>query len=174
MQAILDFFLSVWRELIPYWTIQPWEEGIRVRCGRWVKKVGPGMHWKWWVLDRFHAMNVMRQTVDLPDQTVETLDRVPVFISLSIQYEIRHIDKVYLMVQDFDGSLATEAMNEVAHWVNSHNYHNCTIPKIIAGNERAVRRIGFEWGCEVKQLSLNNLAKHRVYRLVTNQPFGGA
>lgn len=167
MQSLLNFLLQIWRELLFFKIIAPWEEGLRVRVGKYYRAFGPGPHFKLPFIDTFHVVNVRRQTVDLEDQTVETRDRIPVLVSLSLQYEIRNIQNVFVKVQDFDVSLLTEAMNVVAAWINTHLYEECTIDRIVTENFDPIRKIGFEWGCTVLRLSVNNFARHRVYRLVT-------
>lgn len=173
MQAFIDFLLQVWRDLLCFKIIAPWEEGLRVRFGKRYRAFGPGVHFKLPFFDQFHVMNVRRQTVDLEDQTVETKDGVPVLVSLSLQYEIRNVANVFVKVQDFDVSLLTEAMNIVAAWINTHLYEECTIERVVRDNYEPIRKIGFEWGCTVLRLSVNNLARHRVYRLVTTPSVAG-
>ena len=173
MQALLDFLLGIWRDLLFFKIIAPWERGVRVRFGKYYRGFGPGVHFKIPFFDTFHIVNVRRQTVDLEDQTVETRDGIPVLISLSLQYEIRNVESVFVKVQDFDVSLLTEAMNIVAAWINTHLYAECTIERIIGDNYEPIRKIGFEWGCTVLRVSVNNLARHRVYRFVTSAATAG-
>jgi regulator of protease activity HflC (stomatin/prohibitin superfamily) len=167
MQALIDLIVSLWDSLLPWTIVDPWERGIRVRLGKWVKKVGPGPHFTLPFIDQVHTINVKRQVVDLPDQSVETSDRIPMLVSGSVTYSIRQAHRIFLDVQDHDDSLIAEVMIELSEWVNKHVYDEITIERMVEACFPAARQIGFRWGCEVERLGINSLSKHRVYRLLT-------
>ena len=166
MQALFDWLMSIWDSLIPLTIIDPWEEGIRVRVGKWVKRIGPGPVLTWWFIDEVFTINTLRQVVDLNNDSVETLDRVPMLVSITITYKIRDAAKTWLSVQDHDESIVTDAMTIVAAWINKTNYEDVTVENLIAACEPDIRKSGFRWGCEVEWIGVMDLAKHRVLRLL--------
>jgi regulator of protease activity HflC (stomatin/prohibitin superfamily) len=149
--------------------IEPWELGIRVRFGKFVKDVGPGMVWTIPIFDQVHLINIRKQVVDLPNQAVETKDRIPLEISGTLTYNIRSARKIWLDVQDHDKSLVTRALAIIAEAVNRMDYTDITIDKLVLECYTEIRREGFAWGCEVESLGITDFAKHRVIRLVTNK-----
>ncbi len=151
--------------------VDPWEEGVRVRSIPFRKqqtdKVTPGVVFTIPFFDAVETINIRPQVVDLDDQTIETSDRIPMLVSVTISYEIRHTKKLFLDVQDHDESLMAATQNIVAAWVNKTAYEQLTIENLVAGCFDLVRKEGWRWGCEVSGLGVNNLSKHRAYRLLT-------
>jgi len=166
MEALFVWLISVWDSLKPLVIVDPWEAGIRVRGGKKIKKIGPGIHRRFPVLDDFFVINVRRQVIDLDDQTVETSDRIPMLLSLTVGYSIKHPDKIWLKVQDHDESLQTDIQKVVADWVNITIYSDLTIVNLVDSCFADVRSIGFNWGCEIDELGVNTISKHRPYRFI--------
>ncbi len=171
MEALLSFLSDLWDRLIPWTTVDPWEEGVRVRSVPFrtqkTTKIMPGVVFTIPFFDAVEAINVRRQVEVLDDQSVETSDRVSMLVAVTVKYDIKNVERLFLRVQDHDDSLAAETQSIVAAWVNATEYKDMTISNLVDGCYNAVRDEGWKWGCEVKGLGVNSLSKHRPYRLLT-------
>ena len=166
MQAFLAWLSELWDRLVPWVILDPWEAGIRIRCGRWVKDVGPGIHFTIPYLDHIESINVKKQWLAVQEQTVETADHIPMLLAATINYEIKYPRKLWLEVQDHDDSLAEGCAAALAHWVNRKNYDDINIDFIVAECYPEVRKVGFKWGCEILELGIKTWSKHRAYRIM--------
>lgn len=167
MQALIAWLTNIWERLFPWVIVDPWEAGIRVRAGKWVKEVGPGLHFTIPFIDAIETINTRKQWEMVLEQTVETADRVSMLIVSNINYEVKHPKKLWLEVQDHDDSLSEECAVRIAAWVNESNYADVTIKNLVFACYPEVRRMGFRWGCEVLELGIKTLSKHRAYRVLT-------
>lgn len=171
MQALLDFVLSFVDRLWPWTDVDPWEEGLRVRTFPFLrqrtKKVKPGAVFTIPWFDSIVTVNVKRQIVDLPNQDVETRDRISMKISGSMVYSIRHVERVWLDTQDHDEALQLLAMEAIADYVNRHVYDDITIENLRESVKPEVRREAWKWGCEVESIGITHLSKQRVYSIST-------
>jgi len=169
MQALFDTLLALAEKLWPFAVVSPWERAVCVRFGKWYFARNPGTYWKWPLgIDEYVHETVVPQVVDLPEITVETKDRVPVLVSMGVQFAISDICKALVECQEFEDSLLTEVTFIATEWINDHCYTDITVESLVGGCQRKVKEAAKRWGCKVERLGVNTIAKHRVYRLVTN------
>ena len=58
-------------EIFRWWVIvQPWESCLRVRLGRHVALLAPGVHWRIPYVDQAYRQSVRLRIAHLPTQTV--------------------------------------------------------------------------------------------------------
>ena len=172
MQALIDFIISIADSLWPWATCDPWEEGIRVRTipfvGQWVKEIKPGAVFTLPLFDKVETINIKRQIQDLPDQDVETSDRIPMKISASVVYSIRHAKRTWLDTQEHDEAITLIAMEAIASFVNTTVYADVNIEAITNAVLPVVRQAAWRWGVEVEAVGVTHLSKQRVYSITTS------
>src|SRR3990167_1845041 len=166
MQGLLDFLQQLFTTLRPWVTITPWERGVRVRLGKYVKELEPGVHLVIPLVDEINTLNVVPQVINLPNQSVMTLDRRSVAVSGGVEYGIRNAKAAYTNVQDFDRSLQTLAMGIIAEYVATHTLADCRLEPIRAEVLRGIKEACRGWGLDVRRVYLTDLAEHRVIRLM--------
>ena len=170
MQPILDFLVSLFDKIWPFAAVDPWELAVRVRWGKHYVERGPGVYWRWpFGIDRFFCVVVPVQTIDLPEITVETSDRVAMLLSLATRYKVTDVTQARVLTQDYETSLLTDVTMVVTEWINETPYADVTVDNLIKACQPNIKRLAKRWGCEVEALGVNTIAKHRVYRLVTTQ-----
>jgi regulator of protease activity HflC (stomatin/prohibitin superfamily) len=167
MATLLEGVLALWDRLWPFAVVDPWERAVRVTLGRWYSAFGPGTYWRWPLgIQRFVAQNVMVQTVDLADTSVETADRIPLIVSLGTRYRVTDIVRALVETQDFEDSLLTDIIMIVTRWVNETAYEAITVESLVKACQPRIKYAARRWGCEVEEVGVNTLAKHRVLRLI--------
>ena len=171
MQALLDYFMSFVDRLWPWTDVDPWEEGLRVRTFPFfrqrTKRVSPGAVFTIPWFDSIHTVNVKRQLIDLPNQDVETSDRISMKVSGSMVYKITHPERIWLDTQDHDDALQLLAMEAIADWINNAQYSEVTIRNLREAVGPKVRAGAWKWGCEVEGIGITHLSKQRVYSITT-------
>ena len=183
MQAIFDFLLSVWEKLLPWAVVEPNEAGVRIRSvpfiswlaprfrippgGQWVAEVAPGAVFKLPLFDTIKKCVVKRRNIDLSNITVELRGGATYIISLTLRYAVKNVRRALLETEDFDASLVTDVTSIVARWAT--HQEGMEPDRMLSECYEPVRVAGFRWGCEVEQLALNTVAKHRIYRIVQDQ-----
>ncbi len=172
MQAVIDFIINIADRLRPWAIVDPWEEGIRVRTlpyfGQWVKDIKPGATFTLPFFDGIETINVKRQIQDLPDQDVETSDRVAMKISASVVYSIRHARRTWMDTQEHDEAITLIAMEAIASFVNKTEYSEVTVEAIRNAVLPPVRQAAWKWGVEIEAVGVTHLSKQRVYSITTS------
>jgi regulator of protease activity HflC (stomatin/prohibitin superfamily) len=152
--------------LLPWVVLDPWEEGIRVRLGKWVKDLKPGLHWMIPFADRVETVNVLPQRITLPNQSVRCADGKVIAISGALMYGIKNARRVWLEVEDHDESLVTLAMNRLAEYAASVPGDEVTVDNLQKHVLPVLRRQATKWGIDVRDLGVKDLAPHKVYRFM--------
>ena len=167
MQGLFDFIRQVIETARPWVMVPPWEQGVRVRLGKHITELAPGIHLVIPLVDVIHTLNVVPQVVNLPNQSVRSRDKKSVAVSGGIEYGIRNIKAAYCNVQDFDRSLQTLAMGIIADYVTAHDFAECTLEEIKAEVLKGIKDACRGWGLDVRRVFITDLCEHKAIRLMT-------
>lgn len=153
---------------VKFWIIvQPWEQGLRVRFGRFVKQLKGGLYFRIPYIDSLYIQSVQLRVIQLPMQTLTSKDLKTITINGVIGYSICDVEKLYKTLYHPEFTLSNLAMSELAEFI----YHNCLAdikPKAI---EMAVSKKlhAGDYGIKIKYFRLTSFAVVRTYRLIQDQ-----
>jgi regulator of protease activity HflC (stomatin/prohibitin superfamily) len=106
---ILALTLFVWALFSSLIIIQEYEIGVYMRFGRYVKKLGPGVHLVAPFISRIFRADTRVQTMDLGRQEIMTKDLSPTVMEVIIQYRLTEPDKCLLKVDKYKSNLSVIA-----------------------------------------------------------------
>lgn len=190
MQALFDFLSSIWRELWPWEIIAPDEEGIRVttlpkpflwlvallsrpfgicipRNGQWISDLKPGAAWKLPLLSEIRKCRVTPSYVDINNVTVETADKRCKLISVTAKFRVGNARQALLLVDDYESSVAIDIQAIVTAWANKLPAAEITVERLISECTPVCREATKRWGCYLRELGVNSIADHRIYRILS-------
>lgn len=160
LAKIADFLLT-----IPPWVVVfPDEKGIFLRGGKYKRTLSAGFYFKYPVYDHIRKLNVKEQVVDLPSQSVMTLDGKILALDGTIKYEIKNAKQALLNVFDYDASIQNLTMGLIAEYVSQVRTVKCkdVCSEVLAELNQATE----QWGIEVLDFWLTTYAEHKVYRIL--------
>lgn len=185
MQALFDFLASIWRELWPWEIIAPDEEGIRITTlpkplvwlvalfgirvppnGQWITDLKPGAAWKLPLLSEIRVCKVTPSYVDLNNITVETADKKCKLISVTAKFRVGNARQALLLVDDYESSVAVDIQAAVTAWANKLTAAEITVERLINDCTPVCREATRRWGCYLRELGVNSIADHRIYRIL--------
>lgn len=91
---------------LPHWDVcEPTHAGVKfraslIRSGVRTTEIKPGLYWYWPVTTRAYVIPVVRQSVDLPSQSLDTIDGVSMLVSTALVYEV--VDVVQALTKNYD------------------------------------------------------------------------
>lgn len=152
--------------LLKWWvTVQPWERGLRVRMGRFVRVLKPGLHWKFPVIDIVHVQPVRPRSQYLSEQTLTAADGVTVTVCSSVQYEVADIAVLYQTLHNAHDTLEQETAAAIANYVSASDASTFSIDAAIAHVTGALR--WERYGIRLLRFSISDFARARSHRLIT-------
>ena len=169
MKSFFDFLAQFWRQLRPWTVINPWEQALRVRLGRHVRRLPPGVHLKVPLIDTIYAQSVRRRIVALQVQTITTTDGKAVSFAASLGYEIGDLAKLYETLHHAEDTIIRLGMAALAHVVRTRAADDCDQESI---ERAAVTRLDLvRFGIQGVELYLTAFAVVRTYRLISDPTY---
>lgn len=163
LQQIFDKVLSLLPQLV---MIEPNEMAARVTCGSRYRIIGPGWYFAWPILQKIIAMEVVTQVVDLPPQTVRTLDGSELVVSGCLRYHIENVEKALFTVVDVDKALSTLALGVILDYLQARSLAECSdITAVKAEIGRGLAKAARGWGIKIERVYLTDFGRVRSLRL---------
>lgn len=162
---------------IPRWDLcEPTHAGVRFRAikgGVETSAIRPGFYWWWPVTTRTYIVPVVRQSVNLPAQSLETSDGVTLLVSTVMVYEIRDVEKALTQNYDLDDTIGEVAAAAAVDLVVEAT-HDDFRTDMVSGdlNKRlrdSARRLLKKYGVHVHEARFTDAATHICVRIAGNE-----
>lgn len=166
------FFDSIARLVgqVVFWaTVQPWEQAIRVRLGKHVRRLVPGIHLRIPIIDVVHTQTSAWRATHIPTQTLSTRDGATVVTGGNVGYVIADIEALYRTLHHAEDTISQVSSAAIAEQVQAIDKAELT-PELVA--KRAgdvVREKLAAFGLADVDLRITDFAFVRVHRLVMDQ-----
>ena len=164
VQQFLDYIFQTFK----IWVIvQPWEAGLRVRNGKYIKKLGKGVFVKIPYFDSVYVQEIRLRVREMPMQTLTSQDLKTITLNSSIGYSIRDVEKLYQTLYRPEMTLQNIAMSAIAEVIHSTNANDISPAAI----ENAVieKLKADDYGLDYEYFKITNFAIVRTYRLIQDQ-----
>ena len=150
MTPLIEFIIGLIEQARLFVTIQPWERGVWVTGGKWVRTLNPGIHLTIPFLTEIFTSEVIEQVVDFRCITCLTKDQKNIAISPGLSYVISDVRQAYENVKDWDESIETLVLGVTHKYINARTLNDCLDTEdIIKCIQTEVRRYAKKWGIEV-------------------------
>lgn len=157
-------------DLMKWWvTVVPWERALRVRAGKNVIELGPGIHLRIPMLDRMFTQSVRLRTVDVMAQTVSTLDGHSLTVAGVVQFKVINLAKLYDTLHQPEDTLADMSGAFTAEYVSSRVKSEVTVAGLA---EFVKEKLDLnKYGLGRGDYAVTDFAYAKTYRLLQQQRF---
>ncbi len=115
---IVTQIINFIQTLFQWWAIiTPWEQGIRVRLGKHVEKLDPGIHIKIPLIDKIHIQPIRLRIMSIKDQSLMTADKKIIILAGSIAYKIVDLLKLYESLHNPAEAIEQKIMGIISQYV---------------------------------------------------------
>jgi len=147
--------------------VSPWERGVRVRMGKHMREMMPGVHLRVPFIDRFYRQSIRRRSVLIPAMTLTTSDEKTITVGAFFWYEIQNIIALYDTLHDAHDTIESEVSGLMSRYVVSHTHAECQAEKLSA---YVIENLDLEkYGIGGFDFAISNHAEHKTYRLITGE-----
>ena len=143
--------------------------GVAFKRGKHIKEIEPGLIFYWPMITELETYPVVRQSLNLPSQTLTTTDGTPITVSCVIIYRIRSIVTALTVQWDLNETIRDLSLAAVKGYVSSHSFdellgqHGEAEGALTAELRAALRG----YGVEILKAAMTDFARTRVVSLVT-------
>lgn len=168
-----NFVSGFWEILKEIWSwcefitiLDPWEEGIQVRLGRFKRTVTGG----WWVhrpfmIDEFFTMNVRPTAMTLNEQALTTRDNKDIVVQGVLMWGIFDIKKSLLDVEDVLETLEQIAIGIVQDVVETQTWAYIRTPECRIEIKKAIQAQARKWGVSVSTFKFQSIVQADAYKI---------
>lgn len=168
LDRLLEIVVTSLNSLVPWVVLQPYERGVHLRLGHFIREVEPGFHWviPFHVDTIFHE-NVVPRTERLSGLATTTSDGKSVGFDAVITYRITNITKALLEVNDLKDAIADSCAGTIGTTLAGATWeeirHGDTVEKLSSD----CRKRGWKWGVEIQNVQLTGIALVKNLRIST-------
>lgn len=164
----MEWFKEIWNQissLLKWWVIiLPWESGLRIRFGKTVKILTPGIHFRIPYADSCYRQPIRLNFVPLAPQTLTSKTGETITISINVGYSIADILKTYNSVNELQGAIAGSVQGMISEYINQHELPECKPSSV---EQYCKEKLSSkDWGIEIKELRVISYAIVKTFRLI--------
>ncbi len=162
LQTIFNRFTEAFKW---FWILQPWEQALRVRGGKTVKKFNGGVHFKIPYYDFIFSQNCRLRIADVPSQEITTLDGKTITISGALKYRVEDVTPLYMKLHTANDTIGITVQGILTEKIAWSDYKDCEPDKIM---QHVNETMAFdEWGLADYKFILTHFAVVKTYRFIT-------
>jgi regulator of protease activity HflC (stomatin/prohibitin superfamily) len=150
-------------QLMPYVIIEEWNAGVHLRFGKWIKTLYAGIHFKIPFFDSIIECPVITQSVNLPSQTLTTLDEQSIVLKAIIRYKVNNVRTYLLGVMHANDVLIDTTQGIIRDVVEMTKWDNLIDVNTQITNE--VKEFVVKWGIEVEAVTITDLGLVKSFRI---------
>lgn len=169
MTASLQQILNGITHLFTWWvTVDPWEQGLRVRFGKKTTLLSPGVHLRIPIIDQIFKQTVRRRFSAVPTQTLTTADGKTVTVAGSLGYTIIDLERLYATLHHAEATLEAEAQGIISDYIIRMEYEGFTPSALQAFVED---NLDFEcYGIGSPEFIITTFVQVKTIRLLMGEP----
>jgi SPFH domain / Band 7 family len=152
------------RALRPWITVLPWQLAVRVRLGKHLKQLGPGIHLKVPFADSIFLANTRLRTLTTARQVITTQDQVAITVAMNVAFQIRDPVKLHMTLHAPAETIGDLAMSLASQWVSERVYADVSPAEL---GDAVAGQLHLEaYGLEAVRVYVSEFAAVRTYRLL--------
>jgi membrane protease subunit HflK len=169
LDKVLEFLVQWFWNIVPFFVVKQWEEGIVLRLGKYHRTIGPGFHLKWPVgIEEEYTENVNTVTKNIAVQSLTTQDGVRVNIGMVVTANIEDIKASFLNVEGAEDAILDVVYGGVGTMVKTETWEQLMDPEWENRITIKCRRAAKKYGWYIQQIQVSDVVRGNSLRLFQN------
>ena len=161
---LIDFLIQFGKDCLPFVIVEQWNGAVHLRFGKYIGVRNPGIHFKLPFMDSIIETPVITQSVNLPAQTLTTLDEQGIVLKAIIRYRVNDVKEYLLGVMHANDVLIDTTQGMIRDIVEVTKWENLVDVNSQITNE--VKEFVEKWGIEVEVITITDLAIVKTFRIL--------
>ena len=167
---LVDLLVRFSMDILPFVIVEQWNGAVQLRCGKFIKVLSPGIHFKIPFFDSIIECPVITQSVNLPSQTLTTLDDESIVLKSIIRYKVSNIQTYLLSVMHANDVLIDTTQGIIRDVVERTTWNDLVDVNETITNE--VKEYVVRWGIEVEAVTITDLGIVKSFRIFGDEGQG--
>lgn len=150
-------------QLMPFFIVEEWNAAVHLRYGKYINTLNSGIHFKIPFFDSIMETPVITQSVNLPSQTLTTLDEQSIVLKSIIRYKVSNVRTYLLGVMHANDVLIDTTQGMIRDVVELTTWND-----LVDVNETItdkVKEYVVRWGIEVEAVTITDLGIVKSFRI---------
>lgn len=149
LQAITGVFVVVYEG----------QHALKFTLGRAGPVVGPGVHWKWPIIQKFNVKDTKHTTLDLEPQVIQLADALVYEVDCKVLYQIVNLRKAVIEIDDLVTGLKNRVVLAVQQVVGARTRESILdTPGMVTAIVTELAAVESQWGVRILQLGFSNIS----------------
>ena len=163
LDKLVEFLTRFGNQLMPWVIIEEWNGAVHLRFGKWIKTLPPGLHFKIPFFDSIIECPVITQSINLPSQTLTTLDEQSIALKSIIRYRVSNVRTYLLKVMHATDVLVDTTQGMIRDIVEVTTWEDLVDVNHQITNE--VKEFVVKWGIVVEAVTITDLGIVKSFRI---------
>ncbi len=163
LDKLVDLLVRFGRDMLPFVIIEEWNQAVQLRYGKWIKTLYAGIHFKIPFFDSIIECTVITQSVNLPSQTLTTLDEESIVLKSIIRYKVSNVRTYLLGVMHANDVLIDTTQGMIRDVVELTTWEDLVNVNETITNK--VKTFVTKWGIEVEAVTITDLGIVKSFRI---------
>jgi regulator of protease activity HflC (stomatin/prohibitin superfamily) len=163
LDKLVDLLVRFGRDMLPFVIIEQWNAAVQLRYGKWIRNLSGGIYFKIPFFDSIIECPVITQSVNLPSQTLTTLDEESIVLKAIIRYRVSNIQTYLLSVMHANDVLIDTTQGIIRDVVEMTTWPGLVDVNTQITNE--VKEYVVRWGIEVEAVTITDLGIVKSFRI---------
>lgn len=174
MTTWLSQILNAFSAPFKWWIIIAiWERGLRIRLGKTVKELSPGIHLRIPWLDRIYVQSIRLRTISAGGQTISSKDGKVICLGWALQFSLDDIKKLYDSIANPEATLRALVQSQIAECIHTTVINDITPKSIEMKINKDIQQFK-DWGLGQLKCFITAFAIVRTYRIINSEYCDGA
>jgi membrane protease subunit HflK len=163
LDRLVDLLVRFGMDMLPFVIIEQWNGAVQLRCGKFIKVLSPGIHFKIPFFDSVIECPVITQSVNLPSQTLTTLDEQSIVLKSIIRYKVSNVRTYLLGVMH-----ANDVLIDTTQGIIRDVVEMTTWPGLVDVNSQItneVKEYVVRWDIEIEAVTITDLGLVKSFRI---------
>jgi regulator of protease activity HflC (stomatin/prohibitin superfamily) len=160
---LVDLLVRFSMDILPFVIVEQWNGAVQLRYGKFIKVLYPGIHFKIPFFDSIIECPVITQSVNLPSQTLTTLDDESIVLKSIIRYKVSNIRTYLLGVMHANDVLIDTTQGMIRDVVELTTWDDLVDVNETITNK--VKEYVVRWGIEVEAVTITDLGIVKSFRI---------
>jgi regulator of protease activity HflC (stomatin/prohibitin superfamily) len=160
---LVDLLVRFSMDILPFVIVEQWNGAVQLRYGKFIKVLSPGIHFKIPFFDSIIECPVITQSVNLPSQTLTTLDDESIVLKSMIRSTVSNIQTYLLGVMHANDVLIDTTQGMIRDVVELTTWDDLVDVNETITNK--VKEYVVRWGIEVEAVTITDLGIVKSFRI---------
>lgn len=162
---IINQLIGTIAKFFEWWIIiMPWEQAIFIRAGKNPKVITNGLYFKIPFIDRIYIQPIRVRMIDLPVQTISTLDGKTITIKSVVGYSIKDILKMFNTISHPEMTIGGIVMGGISEYIRTTKLNDLS-PKLV--EEYLLNNLSkLDYGLGDISIKIPTWAEVKTFRLI--------